>query len=178
MREEGLTPASMAFYGEVFFTSIGLKSAVVLTGIPLDLQTSFVHGVVEASGVLELNILSLVTIGQVSTSAFDFTGHLALVNNQHPLARRVIETFSTRMPLQVSERLLAQFLDYPISLDECTEADGMMEVGYFDALSNKLVTSYCAMNTPSHRQLVNKHFRGYTEKLTPVMKLRVEATLI
>ncbi|RHY98193.1 hypothetical protein DYB37_003956 [Aphanomyces astaci] len=168
-----------AFYGEVYFALCNLKPCVMLTGIPHHLQPSFLQNVIRASNVLDLNMLSLVQAGPVSTLSFDFSGTFVLVTLGHPFASELVVALSTPTSMQVSETTVARWLDYPVALDTCVDTSAMVEIGYFDITTDQLVTSYCAtFHDPNHRRQILDHFQRYTQTLGSILQLRRDATSV
>ncbi|ETP20924.1 hypothetical protein F441_05468 [Phytophthora nicotianae CJ01A1] len=129
---------------------------------------------------------SLIALYSVSTrlktpAEYELTGDLVLGNTKHnefALAERTLHlaaatvdatssvqlaTTDTAMLGLVQEHELARILGYPVALSECNEDAAMIEVGYFleEGQERVLLTSYCAMATPQHKQRIQQHFQRY-----------------
>ncbi|KAE9013145.1 hypothetical protein PF011_g8604 [Phytophthora fragariae] len=182
----GLQPESMSFFGEVLFLLCGLKPCVLLSNLPPTWRQSFARDVVVASGVLQVRATgwsaALYAVGtRLETRAeYELTGDLVLANTLHaefatarctlrlaavtqPGVTTDVHLATTESTLLVQEQELAQVLDYPVALSECTDEAPMVEVGYFleEGRQRVLLTSYCAMETPPHTQRVQQHFQRY-----------------
>ncbi|KAG3168079.1 hypothetical protein PI124_g3124 [Phytophthora idaei] len=112
---------------------------------------------------------------------YELTGDLVLGNTMHSefaLAERTLHLEAATVDMAPHVRLamtdvtmlglvqedeLARILDYPVALSDCNEAAPMIEVGYFleEGQERVLLTSYCAMATPQHKQRIQQHFQRY-----------------
>ncbi|KAG7392976.1 hypothetical protein PHYPSEUDO_013464 [Phytophthora pseudosyringae] len=186
----GLQPEAMSFFGEVLFLLCGLKACVLLSNLPPPWRQSFARDVVLASGLLQnasgsspACSIALHSVGaRLETPAeYELTGDLVLGNAMHSefaLAQRTLclavattdsatsvqlATADVNLSGLVQEQELARVLDYPVALNECSDAVPMIEVGYFleEGHERVLLTSYCAMATPGHTQRMQQHFQRY-----------------
>ncbi|EQC42644.1 hypothetical protein SDRG_00372 [Saprolegnia diclina VS20] len=179
LEADGHTIASMAFFGEVYFVLAGLKPCVVLTGVPTPWKDHFLEHVVRPSGVLDVPNVQLASSGSVYTHAFDLSNHLVLLHTIHPLYAEASALLCVGTPLTaptlVTESQVARILDYPVGLDECAVGT-MIEVAYFS--HDTLLTTFCALDTPAHRRLINAHFQRYQAALGTMLPLRIEAVVV
>ncbi|KDO20456.1 hypothetical protein SPRG_14328 [Saprolegnia parasitica CBS 223.65] len=179
LEADGLTITSMAFFGEVYFVLAGLKPCVVLTGVPTPWKEHFLEHVVRPSGVLGAPNVRLASSGSVHTHAFDLSNHVVLLHTMHPMYAEAASLLHVDMPLaasvMVTESQVARILDYPVGLDECAVGT-MLEVAYFS--NDTLLTTFCALDTPRHRRLINVHFQRYQSALGSMLPLRIEAVVV
>eukprot|EP00735_Rhodelphis_limneticus_P003961 TRINITY_DN15504_c0_g1::TRINITY_DN15504_c0_g1_i1::g.30440::m.30440 TRINITY_DN15504_c0_g1::TRINITY_DN15504_c0_g1_i1::g.30440 ORF type:complete len:224 (+),score=13.98 TRINITY_DN15504_c0_g1_i1:97-768(+) len=186
LRESGLDPNQLAFFGEILFFLLGMKGAVIFTGLPDVLVPSYIKEVLEPSNIIQTAIMSNISSTypvlarihpSVMTQSTDFGNALILYNPEHHVIAEILRFFLSPQNDFISEDVLALALDYPVSLSEIpAEPDELrtIEVGYLDQQSNILLTSYASTSVPEHRKKVSEHFSLYQERTKPIFSLAIE----
>jgi len=171
LQSEGLDPSMMMFSGEILFLILQLKSVVIFSGIPSELQKSFITSVLENTAFLKsFQTISLFTLSDKKRSPnFGLSGSLVLVNNSHPLRNTVVAKLLNETDELISEQDMATILDYPFSIPEDPEQYiEMLEVGYATA-NDVLLMSY---GIPADKFIISKrHFDKYSSAVSSFMKL-------